>query len=138
VGHFIRLVFTLVFSAITGWIALFGLNALKVLQTFEAFEAAGPNVDMRRYVAQSGEIMRSLESGAALLIGTSIACIVLSEIVGTRSLLYYAGAAGALTVILAVGLSPPPAGFGQALSALAIAGFISGAVYWLFAGRVAR
>ena len=54
-----------------------------------------------------------------------------------RSLLFYAGATGALTAVLAAGLwqQANANGTGQAAAALAMAGFVAGGVYWMIAGH---
>ena len=63
--------------------------------------------------------------------------MLLSEVFKTRSLLFYAGATGALTAVLAAALwqHTTAAGNAQAAAALAMAGFVSGGVYWMIAGH---
>ncbi len=136
-GRFVKSLFAALISGVVGWVALAGLGALRVLQKFEQF-TTDPRYDdsVPDLLALFDATARTMQGGSAVFLGAAVSGVVLSEVVGSRSLLYHVGLAGGLSVLFATTLNPAGrAIFGDAATAIAIAGFIGGAVYWLLAGR---
>ncbi len=136
VSHIFRVLFAIVLSGAIGWVSLAALNVFKVMQGLEAFEAA-PDAEFGRLGFVWEEAIRNMQGGSALFLAAGIAGVLLSEIFRTRSLLFYAGATGALTAVFAAAFWQQGNGQGtaQAAGALAMAGFIAGGVYWMIAGH---
>ena len=134
--HILRLLLAIVLAGVAGWLSLLAFNAVKLMQEFEAFEAAVSDGggDARPFVDALARAIGSIQGGSALFVAAGIAGVVLSEVFRTRSLLFYAGATGALTAALAAALWRQPGAAGNAQAALAMAGFVAGAVYWMIAG----
>ncbi len=138
--HILRVLFAIALSGAIGWFSLFAFNIVKVMQQLEAFEATAPEGDFGRLPQVVEDAIRNIEGGSALFLAAGIAGVLLSEIFKTRLLLFYAGATGALTAVLAAALwqQANAAGNAQTAAALAMAGFVAGGVYWMVAGHSAR
>jgi hypothetical protein len=132
--HIVRLLFAVVLSGAIGWISLFVFNMVKIMQRFEAFEVS-PDREFDRLGTAMEQAVANISGGSALFLGAGIAGVLLSEIFKTRSLLFYAGATGALTAVLAAALWQQTnfGGNAQAAASLAMAGFVAGTVYWIVA-----
>lgn len=137
--HILRVLFAIVLSGAIGWISLFAFNIVRIMQQLEALEATAPQGDFGRLPQVVEQAIRNIEGGSALFLAAGIAGVLLSEIFKTRLLLFYAGATGALTAVLAAGLwqQTNAAGNAQTAAALAMAGFVAGGVYWMVAGHAA-
>ncbi len=135
VAHILKVSIAVVLASVVGWITLFGLNTLRVWQAIDALAAARSDAEFNRvdYILQ--DVLRSMEGGGTVFLVASISCAVLSEVFRTRSILYYVGLTGAIALAAAAAISSPAfiPHAGQAGSALPIAGFAAGAVYWLIA-----
>jgi hypothetical protein len=137
-SHILRVLFAIVLSGAIGWLSLFVFNLVKIMQGLEAFEASSPSGDdfaALHLVLENA--FGNIQGGSALFLAAGIAGVLLSEIFKTRSLLFYAGATGALTALLAAALlqQANAAGNAQAAASLAMAGFVAGGVYWMIAGH---
>jgi hypothetical protein len=137
ISHILRVLFAIVFSGAIGWISLAIFNIIKVMQSLEAFEAAAPDADFGILPSVLDQAFTNMAGGSALFLAAGIAGVLLGEIFKMRSLLFYAGATGALTAVLAAGLwqQANANGTAQAAAALAMAGFVAGGVYWMIAGH---
>ncbi len=133
--HILRVLFAIVLSGAIGWVSLFAFHAVKIMQQFEAFEVAESDGEFAKLVRAMEEAVRNIDGGSALFLAAGIAGVLLSEIFKTRLFLFYAGATGALTAVLAAALwqQANTAGNAQTAAALAMAGFVAGGVYWLIA-----
>ena len=132
--HILRVVLAIVISGVLGWLALLAFTAVKIWQHFEAFEAAGPGGDLNRLWYTAEKAIYTVHGGSVVFLAAAIAGVLLGEVFRTRSLVFYAGATGALTAMLAAAW--PGGGLpGAALTALAMAGFVAGGVYWSIAGH---
>jgi hypothetical protein len=136
--HFVRVLIAIGLSGAIGWFALVTFNLVKIMQGFEAVEAA-PDRGLGQLPQAMEQAIGNIQGGSALFLAAGIAGVLLSEIFKTRSLLFYAAATGALTAVLAAALwqQANAAGNAQAAAALAIAGFVAGGVYWMIAGHSA-
>jgi hypothetical protein len=136
-AYLVRLFFAALFSGAFAFGTLAALSAARVWQRVEAFSADPQFTDGAwPPMLWLDETVRAMQGGSAVFIGSAVAGVLLSEVFGTRSILYYMAAAGALSVLLASGLTP--VGFQTVKagsSAIAIAGFAGGAVYWLVNGK---
>ena len=137
--HFIRVLFAIALSGAVGWAFLFGYNAVKIMQQFEALEATAPHGDFGMLPRVMEDAVRNIEGGSALFLAAGIAGVLLGEIFKTSSILFYAAATGALTAVLAAALwqQVNAAGNAQTAGVLAVAGFVAGTVYWMIAGYTA-
>ncbi len=133
--HILRVLFAIALSGAIGWVSLLAFNAIKIMQQFEAYEAASSDGEFAKLVRVMEDAVRNIDGGSALFLAAGIAGVLLSEIFKTRLLLFYAGATGALTAVLAAALwqQTDAAGNAQAAAALAMAGFVAGGVYWMVA-----
>jgi len=138
-SHMVRVLFAIALSGAMGWVSLFAFNFVKVMQQLEAVEATAPDSDFGRLFQVTDDAVRNIQGGSALFLAAGIAGVLLSEIFKTRSLLFYAGATGALTSVLAAALwqQTNAGGNAQAAAAVAMAGFVRGGVYWMIAGHSA-
>jgi hypothetical protein len=136
--HFVRVLIAIGLSGAIGWLALVIFNLVKIMQGFEAVEAA-PDRGFGQLPQAMEQAAGNIQGGSALFLAAGIAGVLLSEIFKTRSLLFYAAATGALTAVLAAALwqQANAPGNAQAAAALAIAGFVAGGVYWMIAGHSA-
>jgi hypothetical protein len=136
--HFVRVLIAIGLSGAIGWLALVIFNLVKIMQGFEAVEAA-PDRGFGQLPQAMEQAVDNIQGGSALFLAAGIAGVLLSEIFKTRSLLFYAAATGALTAVLAAALwqQANAPGNAQAAAALAIAGFVAGGVYWMIAGHSA-
>ncbi|HZV20568.1 MAG TPA: hypothetical protein VE986_03390 [Hyphomicrobiales bacterium] len=134
-SHLLRVLLAIALSGALGWLCLVAFNVVKVMQHLEAFQANLPDGDLGMLPAVIDDAIRNVECGSAVFLAAGIAGVLLGEIFGTRSLVLYAGATGALTAVLAAGLwrQANAAGSSQAAAALAAGGFVAGAVYWMIA-----
>ncbi len=137
-SHIVRLLIAIALSGVIGWMSLAAFNVIKIWQRFEAFEAS-PDNDLGRLPQTMMQAVDTIQGGSALFLAAAIAGVLLSEVFKTRSLLFYAGATGALTAVLAAALwqQAAVAGHTQAAAPLAMAGFVAGGVYWMIAGHSA-
>ncbi len=133
--HILRVLLAIAISGAIGWMSLFAFDMIKLLQHFEQFEAQGW-ADFTIMQSASEQAIRNMQGAPSLFLAAAIAGVLLSEIFKARSLLFYAGATGALAAVLAAALweQTSTAGSAQAAAGLAIAGFVAGSVYWLLAG----
>ncbi len=140
VSHIVRLLFAIALSGAIGWLSLLVFNAVKVMQQLEAFEASVPQSGLGTLARALEEAVTNMRGGSSLFLAVGIAGVLLSEIFRTRSLLYYAGATGALAAVLATAVWPHgnTAGNAHAAAALGMAGFVAGGIYWIVAGQPAR
>ncbi|MGO9174459.1 MAG: hypothetical protein ACLP7P_21190 [Rhodomicrobium sp.] len=138
-SHMVRVLVAIALSGAIGWISLFAFNIVKVMQQLEAAEAAAPDGDFGRLPQVIEDAIHNIQGGSALFLAAGIAGVLLSEIFKTRALLFYAGATGALTSVLAAALwqQTNAGGNAQAAAAVAMAGFVAGTVYWMIAGQSA-
>jgi hypothetical protein len=122
-------------SGVIGWISLFLFHFIRITQHFEAFEATGSDGAFSRLAYSMEDAVRNVDGASALFLAAAIAGVLLSEIFKTRQFLFYAGATGALTALLAAALwqQANASGSPQAAAALAMAGFVAGWIYWLIA-----
>jgi hypothetical protein len=136
ISHIFRVAFAIAVSGAIGWVSLAIFNFIKIWQGFEAFEAA-PEREFERMPMVLEQAVDNISGGSAVFLATGIAGVLLGEIFKTRSLLFYAGATGALAAVLAAALWQQTnfAGDGQAAATLAMAGFVAGTVYWMVAGH---
>jgi hypothetical protein len=76
-----------------------------------------------------------MQGGSAVFLAAGIAGVLLGEVFRTRSLLFYVAATGALTALFAAVFwrEGGPLGAAPAASALAMAGFVAGGIYWMIA-----
>jgi len=139
VTHILRVLVAIALSGAIGWVSLLTFNIVKVMQQLEALEATAPEGDFGRLPQVMEDAIRNIEGGSALFLAAGIAGVLLSEIFKTRLFLFYAGATGALTALLAAALwqQANAAGNAQTAAALAMAGFVAGGVYWMVAGHSA-
>ncbi len=137
--HILRVLAAIALSGAIGWVSLFAFNVIKVMQQLEALEATAPEGDFGRLPQVMEDALHNIEGGSALFLAAGIAGVLLSEIFKTRLLLFYAGATGGLTAVLAAALwqQANAAGNAQTAAALAMAGFVAGGVYWVVAGHSA-
>jgi hypothetical protein len=132
--HILRVLFAIIMSGVIGWISLFLFHFIRITQHFEVFEATGSDGAFSRFAYSLEDAIHNVAGASALFLAAAIAGVLLSEIFKTRALLFYAGATGALTAVLAAALWRETAGGSpQAAAALAMAGFVAGWVYWLIA-----
>jgi hypothetical protein len=77
----------------------------------------------------------TMQGGSAVFLAAGIVGVLLGEVFRTRSLVFYVGATGALTAVFAAALwqDGGPLGIAPAASALAMAGFVAGGIYWMIA-----
>ncbi|MGO8953546.1 MAG: hypothetical protein ACLPWS_15205 [Rhodomicrobium sp.] len=138
-SHMVRVLFAIALSGAIGWVSLFVFNIVKVMQQLEAIEATAPDGDFGRLPEVMVDAIRNIQGGSALFLAAGIAGVLLSEFFKTRALLFYAGATGALSSVLAAALwqQTNAGGNAQAAAALAMAGFVAGSVYWMIAGQAA-
>jgi len=134
VYHFLRVAIGIVLSGAIGWISLAIFNMIKIMQGFEAFEAA-PDREFARLPLAMEQAISNISGGSALFLAAGITGVLLSEIFKTRSLLFYASATGALSAVFAAALWQQTnfGGNAQAAASLALAGFVAGTVYWMIA-----
>jgi len=135
IGHIFRVLLAMALSGLVGWLSLIALHAVKLLKEVERLQAAGPDESYILDVHIDNAIL-ALQGGGAVVLAAAIAGVVLGEVLRSRSLLFYAGATGALSVVLAgafwrVDLSSLTS---PVSAALVIAGCIAGTIYWLIAG----
>lgn len=137
VSHTLRVLFAILIAGAIGWVSLAAFNVIKVMQSLEAFEAAAPDADFGILPSVLTQAINNMAGGSALFLAAGIAGVLLGEIFKTRSLLFYSGATGALTAVLAAALwqQANANGTAQAAAALAMAGFVAGGVYWMIAGH---
>lgn len=135
IGHIVKVSIAVLLASAAGWISLFGLNTLRVWQAFEGLAGAQSDAEFNQFDLIFRDVLRSMEGGSTVFLCASLSCAVLSEVLRSRSILYYVGLSGALALIAAAAVSSPAftPHAGQAGSALPIAGFVAGAVYWLIA-----
>jgi hypothetical protein len=134
--HILRVLFAVFLSGAIGWVSLFVFHFIKITQQFEAFEATASDGEAAKLMRAMADAVHNIEGGSALFLAAGIAGVLLSEIFKTRQFLFYAGATGALTAVLAAALwqQANAAGNAQTAAALAMAGFVAGGVYWMIAG----
>src|SRR5271166_1241206 len=131
-----RVVIGVILSGAIGWASLLVFNAVKIWQQFEAFEASGQrsrHLDM--IPAAVERAFNTMQGGSAVFLAAGIAGVLLGEVFRTRSLVFYVGATGTLTAVFAAAFwqDGGPLGVAPAASALAMAGFVAGGVYWMIA-----
>ncbi len=133
--HVLKVLFAIAISGAIGWISLAGFNFIKIWQQFEAFEAAAPESGVDLLPSAMEKALHTMQGGSSVFLAAAIAGVLLSEVFKTRSLVFYAGATGALTAALAAALWEQSAmpGVTPAITALAMAGFVAGGVYWTIA-----
>ena len=134
--HILRVLFAIFLSGAIGWVSLFVFHFIKITRQFEAFEATASDGEFAKLVRAMADAVHNIDGGSALFLAAGIAGVLLSEIFKTRQFLFYAGATGALTAVLAAALwqQANAAGNAQTAAALAMAGFVAGGVYWMIAG----
>ncbi len=128
--HILRVIFAIAISGAAGWVFLLGYHYVRISQQFEVFQVAASNGNFDGLLQAVLEAMRNIEGGSALFLGAGIAGVLLSEIFKTRSLLFYSAATGALTAALAAALwqQGHAPGSARTAAALAMAGFVAGAI----------
>ncbi len=134
--HIFRVLFAIVVSGAIGWVSLAAFNAVKIWQQFEALQAFGPGgPGVEDFPSVLERAVRTMQGGSAVFLAAAIAGVLLGEIFRTRSLIFYAGATGALTAVFAAAFwqDGGPLGAAPAPAALAMAGFVAGGVYWTIA-----
>ena len=133
--NILRVLVGVVLSGLIGWVSLFAFNAVKIWQQFEALQAAAPKVDLDRITATMETAINTMQGGTAVFLAAAIVGVLLSEVFRTRSLLFYVGATGALTALFAAAFwqDGGPLGAAPAATALAMAGFVAGGIYWMIA-----
>jgi hypothetical protein len=138
IGSVIRIVFAVLLAGAAGWLSLFSLTMFDIMRSLEkaAVDSEGQVLDL---TPAADRAFAAIHGAGALFAAIAISGLILSGLLRTRSVIFYMGAAGALTVLLAQ--AQAFADFAerlpQAFAPLAIAGFVMGAVYWLIAGRFA-
>ncbi len=134
--HILRVLFAIFLSGAIGWFSLFFFNVINIMQQFEAFEATESDGEFAKLARVMEDAVRNIDGGSAVFLAAGIAGVLLSEIFKTRQFLFYAGATGALTAVLAAALwqQANAAGNPHTAAALAMAGFVAGGVYWMIAG----
>lgn len=139
VGRFFRLSFSILIAGSFGCLALLVLGFAKLWQSVEAMSVKVTDQNFQDFSFAFSELAPLFQGVAAVFLATAISGIALSEFLKTRSLTFYAGATGALSVLLAIALSNglTPMTNANSAAVFAIAGFIAGALYWLLSGRVA-
>ena len=85
-------------------VSLFFFNAINIMQQFEAFEATESDGEFAKLARVMEDAVRNIDGGSAVFLAAGIAGVLLSEIFKTRQFLFYAGATGALTAVLAAAL----------------------------------
>jgi len=99
--HILRVLVAVVFSGLVGWISLFAFNAMKIWQQFEAFEAEASYADLGLIPAAMERAINTMQGGSAVFLAAAIVGVLLGEVFRTRSLVFYVGATGAMTALLA-------------------------------------
>jgi hypothetical protein len=135
IGHFFRVLFAVVLSGVIGWISLVALHAVKLVKEVERFQVTASDETFILDASFENAIL-ALQGGGAVVLAAAIAGVLLGEVLRSRSLLFYAGATGALSVALAgafwrvdlTSLTSPVS------AALVMAGCVAGTIYWLIAG----
>lgn len=135
-SNIFRVVVGILLSGAIGWLSLLAFNALKIWQQIEAFEAYGPRggpIDM--IPAAIERAINTMQGGSAVFLAAAIVGVLFSEVFRTRSLTFYIGATGALTALFAAAFWQPggPLSTATTASALAMAGFVAGGIYWMIA-----
>ena len=130
--HILRVLFAVAVSGAIGWVSLIAFNAAKFLREFENLEVAAPNVDLEPLLSAMERSAQTVHGGSVVFLAAAIVGVLFGEIFRSRSLIFYAGATGALTAALAVGWRLAAAEATPA-SALAMAGFVAGGIYWAIA-----
>ncbi len=79
--------------------------------------------------------IQTMQGGSAVFLAAGIAGVLLGEVFRTRSLVFYVGATGALTAVFAAAFwqDGGPLATDPAVTALAMAGFVAGGIYWMIA-----
>ena len=79
--------------------------------------------------------IQTMQGGSAVFLAAGIAGVLLGEVFRTRSLVFYVGATGALTAVFAAAFwqDGGPLATHPAVTALAMAGFVAGGIYWMIA-----
>ena len=133
--NILRVLVAVVLSGVIGWVSLFAFNAVKIWQQLEAFEAAGSRADLDLIPATMERAINSMQGASAVFLAAAIVGVLLGEVFRTRSLVFYVGATGTLTAVLAAALwqDGPALSFAPATTALAMAGFVAGGIYWMIA-----
>ena len=131
-----RVVIGVILSGAIGWASLLVFNAVKIWQQFEAFEASGQRARHLDMIPAAVErAFNTMQGGSAVFLAAGIVGVLLGEVFRTRSLVFYVGATGALTAVFAAAFwqDGGPLGVAPAASALAMAGFVAGGIYWMIA-----
>jgi hypothetical protein len=134
--HISRVLFAILISGVIGWVSLGAFNAIKIWQQFEALQAFGPNgPGVESFLSVLERAVSTMQGGSAVFLAAAIAGVLLGEVFRTSSLIFYAGATGALTAVFAAAFwqDGGPLGAAPAATALAMAGFVAGGVYWTIA-----
>jgi hypothetical protein len=133
--HILRVLFAIVLSGAIGWVSLFVFHFIRITQQLEAFEATSTDGEFAKLMRVMEDAVRNIDGASALFLAAGIAGVLLSEIFKTRQFLFYAGATGALTAVLAAALwqQANAAGSAQTAAGLAMAGCVAGGVYWMIA-----
>lgn len=127
------------FAAMLGFVAAVIAAALFMMAAEIGWSAPDPDVAplyWLDYALKLGLVASML--GSLALLPAAVAILV-SEILGIRSLLFHLGVGGGLGLVAAFGLGGPMRGAGEPahLTFWLAAGFVGGFAYWLVAGRSA-
>jgi hypothetical protein len=129
------LLFAIFLSGTMGWFSLFFFFFFKVAQHFVDLEVTGSDDAYDRMIRAVVDAIGNIGGAPVLFLAAAIAGVLLSEIFKSRAFLFYAGATGALTALLASAMwqSPGMGGSAQTTMGLALAGCVTGGCYWLMA-----
>jgi hypothetical protein len=132
--RFLWVLFAVIISGALGWASLLAFNAVTIWRELEHVQAASPEVDLDPLAAAMEKAIHTMQGGPAVVIAAAIVGVLLGEVFQSRSLVFYAGATGALSAGLAAAW-PHAVAFDAAAPAvtLAMAGFVAGTIYWLVA-----
>ena len=135
-SHIFRVVVGIILSGVMGWFSLLAFNIMKIWQQFEDFEAYHPRGDNLDAIPAALErAIDTMQGGSAVFLAAAIVGVLFSEVFRTRSLTFYVGATGVLTAAFAAAFwhTGGPSTTTTAASALAMAGFVAGGIYWMIA-----
>ena len=135
-SNIVRVAVGVMVSGALGWLSLLGFNALKIWQEVEAFEAYGTRGERLDMIPLAVErAIGAMQGGSAVFLAAGIVGVLFSEVFRTRSLTFYVGATSVLTAVFAAAFwqTGGPLNTVTTASALAMAGFVAGGVYWMIA-----
>lgn len=140
-NYVFRMVWVVVAFALAAFAALAVLFALGAVWVGDELRAAAPDAPMVRHGGASafGFVLFAGTVTPALTALPALVAVVVGEILGIRSWMYYVLAGGASLAAVPLLVAPtaadlPAVATSQYLTIFAAAGFAGGFIYWLLAG----